>query len=294
MLDAIFGLILLGLGVKKSLPPVVLGDHDNATEATGSSGSSANDSVDTDDHATGATSSSAGTSSDDDIHDDLNDDDTKEATGGLKIVRPKLSVEQQKEFQKERAKREKNIAHISESRVKELHDDFLAKQKARLEKDKAAKAAFEAKLKTFKDKEKKEKLAKFSAKYQSTITSRLTDMQKNLESMTALLDRITAATGALKAQGKDVSHIETSVSTAQAKVTTATSLITALAGSLSTNVSVSNETSAKSDVQAAVVALKAQLEPARAAFIEAYQAVSLALHGVEVLTNAVEEVTPTP
>ncbi len=294
MLDAIFGLILFGLGVKKSLPPVVLGDHDNTTESTGSSGSSANDSVDTDDHATGATSSSAGTSSDDDIHDDLNDDDTKEATGGLKIVRPKLSVEQQKEFQKERAKREKNIAHISESRVKELHDDFLAKQKARLEKDKAAKAAFEAKLKTFKDKEKKEKLAKFSAKYQSTITSRLTDMQKKLESMTALLDRITAATGALKAQGKDVSHIETSVSSAQAKVTTATSLITALAGSLSTNVSVSNETSAKSDVQAAVVALKAQLEPARAAFIEAYQAVSLALHGVEVLTNAVEEVTPTP
>lgn len=290
MLDALFGLILLGLGVKKSLPPVVLGDHDNATEATGSSGSSANDSDEADDHATGATSSSAGTSSDD----DFNDDDTKEATGGLKIMRPKLTVEQQKEFQRERAKREKNIAHISESRVKELHDDFLAKQKARLEKDKAGKAALEAKLRTFKDKEKKEKLTRFSAKYQSTVTSRLTDMQKKLESMTALLDRITAATGALKAQGKDVSHIETSVSTAQAKVTTATSLVTALAGSISTNVSVSTETSAKSDIQAAVTALKAQLEPARAAFIEAYQAVSSALHGVEVLTNAVEEATPTP
>lgn len=267
MLDQIFGLILLGLGIKKSLPPVVLGDQDTTTQATGSTGAS-NTEVDDD------------------------DDDTREATDGLKIMRPKWSVEQQEAFQKERAKREKNITKISEARVKELRSEYLAKQKERRDKDKAANAMFEVKVKAFKSAERKAKLLALSTKYQTTITARLNDMQKKLEYMSTVLDRVTAAAGALKAQGKDVSQTESLVSSAQAKVTSATSLVAALVSSVSTTLTVSSETNAKDDVMKALETLKTQMEPVRAVFTEAHQAVGAALESVEEFTNATEEATP--
>lgn len=255
MFAYLLGLILLGFGIRNHA--AVLGETDIAVESSASADAS----------------TSAGT----------------KPTGALRVMHPKFTAKEQEAFQKERAKREENLQRIGKLRVESLHADFAAKQKARIEKDKTTKSALEAKAKAFTDQKKKEKLLALSGKYQTSVAARLTAMQQKLESMSVLLDRITAAAGALKAQGKDVSVIESRISSAQAKVTSAITAVTDLASSTPTSFSIATEASAKEDVMKAIAALKAQLEPANTAFAQAHEAVKLALEGIEEYTDATEE-----
>ena len=255
MFDYFLGLILLGFGIRNY--PSVLGETDVAVESSSSA-----------DASTSARRKPADT---------------------LRIMRPKFTAEEQEAFQKERAKREENLKRVGQLRIESLHADFAAKQKARIEKDKTTKSALEAKVKAFTDQKKKEKLLALSGKYQTSVAARLTAMQQKLESMTVLLDRIAAAAGALKAQGKDVSVIESRISSAQAKVTSAITAVADLASATPTSFSIATEASAKEDVMKAIEALKAQLEPANTAFAQAHEAVKLALEGVEEYTDATEE-----
>lgn len=206
----------------------------------------------------------------------------------LKLMRPKFTPDEQEIFQKERAKREANLKRVSETKIAELQKTFTQKKESRLEKDETARAVFEEKVQGFANTEKKQKLLAFSNEYRSTVIKMLSSMEEKLESMMQLIDRISAATGALKAQGTDVSKIESDLAGAQAKVSSALFAVTSLTESLPTALAVNSETTAKEDVLQAIADMKSQVVPVRTAFAEARDAVDLALTGLENLTDAVQ------
>lgn len=206
----------------------------------------------------------------------------------LKLMRPKFTAEEQEKFQKERKKQEANIKKITAERARELSAAFAEKKAARLEKDGVTREVLEAKVAEFKDTQKKQKVIALADKYQTTVTARIGGMHTKLENMLALLDRITAASGALKTQGTDVSAIESDVAAAQAKVSSALSAVDALAESVPTSFSVSGEEAAKDDVLAAIASAKTQMQEARTTFAEAHTAVGKALANLESITDAVQ------
>jgi len=206
----------------------------------------------------------------------------------LKLMRPKFTADEQVMFQKERAKREANLKRVSETKSAELQKTFIQKKESRVEKDETARSVFQEKVQGFTDDEKKQKLLAFSTSYNNTVTVMLSSMEEKLESMMKLIDRISAATGALKAQGTDVSRVESDLSNAQAKVSSALFAVHTLAESLPTALTVHSEETAKEDVLQAITDVKSQVVPVRTAFAEARDAVGLALTDLENLTDAVQ------
>lgn len=206
----------------------------------------------------------------------------------LKLMRPKFTAEEQEKFQIDRKKREANMKKIGDARIKELEKEYTEKKAARLEKDKLAQDVLKAKVAEFRDSQKKQKVLSLSDKYQKTVTEKLAMMQQKLQSMTTLLDRITAASGALKTQGTDVSHIEADVAGAQAKISSAISAVNLLVETLPTALTVSGEEGAREEVLTAIASTKTQMETARAAFAEAHESVGLALKDLEELTDAAQ------
>lgn len=206
----------------------------------------------------------------------------------LKLMRPKFTPDEQEMFQKERAKREANLKRVSETKIAELQKAFTEKKESRLEKDETARAVFQEKVQGFADADKKQKMLTFSTTYRATVTVMLDSMEEKLESMMKLIDRISAATGALKVQGTDVSKVESDLASAQAKVSSALFAVTSLAESLPTTLAVNSEETAKEDVLQAITDVKSQIVPVRAAFTEARDAVGLALTDLENLTDAVQ------
>lgn len=210
------------------------------------------------------------------------------SSSSLHVVRPKWSAENQEAFQKERTSREANLKRVNDTRIKELKETFTQKQKARLTKDQSTQEILEKKVQTFKDAKKKEKILALSENFQTTVTKQLTTMQTKLESMMSLLDRVTAASGALKTQGKDVTTIESDIAAAQAKVSSALFTLSTLTESLPTTFSISTEDGAKEDVLTAIKSVKSSLEPVRTAFRQAHEAVAKAVTDLEAMTNAEE------
>jgi hypothetical protein len=248
MLDYLIGLLLFGLGIR-SYPPNILGEQ--TTQISSVSG-------------------------------------TPKPFAQLKLMRPKFTAAEQEAFQKERAKRDANLKKIGETRIQELQKTFTDKKKSREEKDQATRDVLEAKAKEFTDSQKRQKLLALSDKYQSVVSNQLKTMQQKLESMSTLLDRISAATGALKTQGVDVAAVESEISSAQAKVNNALALVGSLAESLPTAFSIGSEETAKKDVTEALQSIKTQLAPVRESFQDAHEGVDLALSHLESLTDAVQ------
>lgn len=206
----------------------------------------------------------------------------------LRLMRPKFTAEEQQQFQLERRRQEANIKKISDARIKELEQTYAQKQAARQEKDGLARSVLDAKLAEFQDAQKKQKVAAISGKYQQTVTDRLAAMQTKLQSMMTLSDRITAAAGALKAQGTDVSHIEADVAGAQAKISSAIFDVNTLVESLPTVIAISGEDGAGEDIRTAIASARTRMEAARVSFAAAHAAVGKALAGLEELTDAVQ------
>jgi len=248
MFDYLIGLLLMGLGLRHpGTPPMVKGDE---TEAT------------------------------------LSASGSEEASrSSLRVMRPKFSAGEQEIFQKERVKREANLKQVNTSRIQVLQQTFAQKQKVRLEKDQSTQEVLTAKVKAFRDAQKKEKILALSVTFQTTVKNTLSSMQTKLESMMSLLDRITAAAGALKAQGTDVVTIESDVASAQAKVSSALYALSTLTESLPTTFSVSTEEGAKADVLEAITDVKSKMEPVRTSFREAHTAVGKALSDLESITR---------
>ena len=214
--------------------------------------------------------------------------DSGKQASQLKLMRPKFSAEAQEAFQKERKKQEANIKKIGDARVKELEKTHEEKQIARQEKDRVTKEVLAEKLAAFKDTEKKKKVQAMADKYQTTIPAMLTGMQKKLSAMLSLLDRITAASGALKTQGVDVAEIESNVAGAQAKVSSALFAVNSLTEALPTVISVSSEEAADEDIKKAISDTKQAMIETQKAFAEAHKAVGSALASLEEITDAVQ------
>lgn len=206
----------------------------------------------------------------------------------LKLMRPMFTVEEQEQFQLERKRQEANIKKIGDARIKELEQTYAEKKAARQEKDELARNVLDAKLAEFTDAAKKQKMLAISHKYQKTVSDRLASMQTKLQSMMTLLDRITAASGALKAQGMDVAHIEAGVAGAQAKVSSAIFEVNTLVESLPTVLAISGEEGAREEVLSAIASTKTQMEAVRVSFAAAHTGVDKALADLEALTDAVQ------
>lgn len=252
MLDQLIGLILLGLGFTRSpaIPGMVLGENTTVTSISTS---------------------------------------TKgRELAALKLMRPKFTPEEQTAFQKERAKREANYVRLMEARVNELDSAFFAKLEKRYRTDEAIRAQFTSRVNTFQDEKKRRALIALSETYRQTVQEASTSMHNKLTSMLTLLDRISAAAGALDAQGTDMAATESSVSSAQAAVVSALAHVAALAESLSTAFLVTDEAHAKEEIQAALAQVKIQMAPARSSFYAAHVAVGAALAQLELVTDAVE------
>lgn len=305
MFDAVFGFILLGLGLKKTIPPAVLGDHDETEQSSGSTGTSQSNSGgssgstgsssgggsshdDENDDSSSGSSSSAGTSSSAETEHETERGTSSRASEGLRVMQPKFTPEQQEAFQKERKKRADNLKKVGDERVKKLEESFAQRQQERKEKDKTTRETLAAKVREFKNTDKRTKLLSLSEKYQKAVTNTLASMQKKLQSMLTLLDKVTAAAGALKTQGTDVSAVEADVSTAQTKVSSAIYQVNTLVDSLPTAFSVSTEDAAKADVEKAITESRSKIDAVRTAFKDAHTAVEKAVSDLEALTDAKE------
>lgn len=284
MLDQLFGFILLGLGLRHpALQPNVLGSHDGEQEISITISP-------TDNPTTNSTSGFAG------------EDHSGSGGGGgreneprptLRVLSPVLTKDQEEVFQKERKLRETKIKHMSDARTNELEKSFLDAKHHREQEDEASHTAFVRTVNTFSNSGKKQKVLAMGDKFQSVITNALTSIQKKLESMLTLLDKISIAAAVLQKQGKDISQVDSHITAAQGKITTALTLAQTLAGSLPTTLTVTSETTASREVRTAISDAKTKLMPLYTAFTEARKAVGVAVTDLESLTNAVD-VSPTP
>lgn len=211
----------------------------------------------------------------------------------LKLLQPVLTKEQEDAFQKDRKAREARIRAVTDARIRGINDGFRKKLETRESEDNTRSQAFAKKVNAFTNTERRKKFLVFETRFRGLVHGTLTSMEQKLASMSALLDRLSVAAVALKAQGKDIHVVDSDITAAQAKVTTALTLTENLAGSLSSSVSVTGESTAGSDAQKAVSDAKTQLTTLYTAFTDARTAVGVAVSDMEALTKPVEA-SPTP
>lgn len=288
MLDYVFGLLLIGLGIKHTpLPAAVLGDETETNQQLES------------------TSSTSGRREGTELPErpnvffptkaaELEQRDQREASRpGLRLLMPVLSKHQEEAFLKERKIREAKIKAVSESRTEALHRSFANVLEKRKQEEKAHETAFIKRVGGFTDANKKQKVLDVQTKFQTIMTNSVTTIQKRLEALLALLDKISVSAAALATQGKDVSQVNSDITAAQAKVTTALTLTQSVAAAIPLSLSVSGESSAGAELGKGISDARKQFLPLYNAFVDARKAVNVAVSDLELLTKPVE-VTPTP
>lgn len=288
MVDYVIGLLLLGLGLKPH--PAVLGQHDeqetqvqvSPTQATTTSDTVSTITPTTSEHETSGTNPEP-----------TKNEPTKTERRGNDTRRTSAFTENElKAFQAERKQREQNIKKVSDSREKELETDFETAKKDRIASDSAAKKILENKIKTFRDGVRKQKVFAIADKFQTVTTNRLSKIQTKLSSLMSLLDKITAAAGALQSQGKDTTALDADITIAQTKVSGAMSLLNTTTAQLPTTFTVSSESAVQTDITSAIARMKQSLLPLEQAFGEARSSVGKVLSELEALTGTQTGGTP--
>jgi len=252
MIDSVIGLLLLGLGLTSPVPGAVLGN----TAASGTLASvSGKDST---------------------------------ARSKLRVLQPVLTKEQEDAFRQARKKREEKIAAVSEKREATLKESFAQKLQARKERDAQIRAATRTRIQAFTDRKKQERVALIATKYEDLGAGAVTAMQEKLTAMLTLLDKISVAAAALAEQGKDVSAVDSDITAAQAKITTALTLAETTAEAIPATISFTNESTVRDDIQTGIADLKVRLSALHTAFTDARQAVGKALTDLKAHTQPVD------
>lgn len=215
------------------------------------------------------------------------------AQSALQVLTPVMTKTQEDAFQKDRAAREAKLQSVTAARLAGIQKAYVLAQLGREQKDKILGAAFTGAVSKFTDSVRQKKVMAISTAFQAVVNGTLTDTEKKLEDLSALLDKISAAEAALKDQGKDVSGIDSDINAGQAKLATAFTLSQQLAGSLSSVLPVTDEANAGAEVRTALGETKSQLLNLNNAFVAARSAVGVALTDVEAATKPVAA-TPTP
>lgn len=282
MLDYFFGLLLLGLGIHTSAHSSVLGD----------------DTVNTEDHITPTGSQNisptgvvTGIPTNED-HRGSNAGESGDSSRTVVTNQVHLTKDQMEAFQKERKLREEKIKSVSEKRSDDLEKSFLEVEKHREQEDQATHTAFTRKVSAFKNADKQKKALALDTAYKNAITKALSSMQGKLTSMLTLLDKISVAAASLKKQGKDTSHIDADITSAQTKVTAALTMLKNITATVPTALSVSGESNASKEIGSTISQAKTALIPLYTAFTDARKAVGVALQDLEASTKL--EITPTP
>ena len=282
MVNYVISLLLLGLGI--TAHPAVLGQHDEQQLSVQVSPTQAAEVPGT--VVTATPTKTENTSGSDHAVEPTKTEPTKTEHRGNEERRKAAFTESQlKAFQIERKEREKNIKKISDSRENELEAEFETAKKDRIASDSGAKKNLENKIKTFKDSVRKQKVFAIADKFQTVATNRLSTAQTKLASLMSLLDKITAAAGALQTQGKDTAALDRDISAAQTKVSSAVSLLNTTTAQLSTTFSVSSESEVKTDVASAIDRMKQRLSPLEQAMKEARESVGQVLSELESLAG---------
>lgn len=206
----------------------------------------------------------------------------------LRVLRPVLTKEQEDEFQKERKVREAKITSVSEKRTQELRKAFQGTLQKRIEQGEASRSAVRNRIQAFDDNTKKQNVLAIADAYESMGQSAVSSMQDKLTAMLTLLDKISVSAAALHVQGKDVSHIDSDITAAQARITSALTIASNLADTIPTALTVSSEESAKTDIRTSVQEMRAKLSPLHTAFLEAREAVRVALAHLKLLIQPVD------
>lgn len=182
---------------------------------------------------------------------------------------------------------------VTEARLTGIQRQFFTVLQQKRDHDLPAATAYLHTVQAFTDTAKKQKFFDTGDRYELAVTSILSVLQLKLESMSDLLDRMTAAEAALHTQGKDVSKLDSDITAAQAKVATAFTLSQNVAGSVPSTLMLAGEASAGAQIRTQIVSFQSAIKPLYAAFTSARLAVGAALADLESMTVPVD-VTPTP
>lgn len=234
MLDQLFGLLLLGLGLQHPAYPAVKGDETENTSNKNGSGTSGEDESKNEDaeHEDGSTGSSGA-----ETEQENSDQDKKRksrptqsverkklpgvrgATGALGVLKH-LDTARLKE-------REEKLKEVFEARHEKIKEELEQRQKAASDQHAKERANFEKRLKNISDVQKRtvalrvdNKIPELNKRLTTNMTERLTNMQKVLERATLRLGEHKNANSTV-----DTGSVESEVATAQSLITSALGVV---------------------------------------------------------------------
>lgn len=164
--------------------------------------------------------------------------------------------------------------------VKEKKEERKEKARDKIENLKANAASREAALRTklakFKDQKKVERVERINENLNKISKKQTDSMTKFLENARRILDKLQARVTEESTKGKDVTAVNSAIAEAKTKIASASTAVSAQAGSDYT-ISVSSEATAKTEITATRDNLHTDLQAARKLVIEAKQAVGNAI-----------------
>lgn len=172
-------------------------------------------------------------------------------------------------IQEKRAETKTTIQAQRES----LRETIKMKRQEASEAAKSRREAFQAKKAVIKDERKKAILDRADKRLSEINTKRTDQMTEFLERLVKILDKIEMRKDKAKANGKDVSAVETAIVSARAAIKTAQDAVAAQAGK-SYVITITDETALKGAVGSTTSTLQSDLQATRKKVIDAKQAVA--------------------
>lgn len=270
MLDQLVGLLLLGLGIQSPMNLNVKGETTTNVLPANT------------DSATGATLT----------------EEQREAKE-TQIREMKETAKKEREAYKESLKNTKEAfrATVEASRAaykaslknarEAFHEEVEAKREEIKDQLEAKREAFKEKLQTIRDEKKRELTQNIQERMTKLNTKRTDAMLQHLDKMSEILERILEKVEELKTAGKDTSHVESLVTTADAAIATAQEAVAAQAGE-SYVVTITTETGLRNAVATVRQTLEADLKATHEKVVVARKAVSSAISALATLRGEPE------
>lgn len=156
----------------------------------------------------------------------------------------------------------------------------------------AKREEIKAKVTAMKDERKKKIVERVQEKLGNVNERRTEHFQKVLERLSTILDKITSRTEKAKADGKNVTGIETSILAARSAITTAETAVAAQKEK-TYQVTVTDDTTAKNDVGTVTKQLESDLQSVHQTVQAAKNAVQKVYSEIKAVVGSNKSVTPT-
>lgn len=218
MLDQVLGLLLFGLGLGKApSQPSVKGDNTEIRVEEDSSGHR-------DDNKSVTPTSETLTEKERMIQDakhGLTGSLTKPAPKFVPLIKKVLDDKHEANIKK----RELELETVFAARESRVTDELKTRRREAEEKFKGERQTFERKITELKDVKKKTAVSRIDAKVSEINTKRTDDMTVRLTHMSEILDKIGVRASEAKTAGKNISTVDSLVTSARASVTSAQTVV---------------------------------------------------------------------